>query len=661
MGSYKLSQKQVEMLFLLSVILLVGLWGILTLNKGAPTPETWCLTWANMVLDGKLPYRDFELVYFPTYTYLNVGIVAVFGNSLFALRTIGVIVLIITTVITYYIFRLLFKPQIAAIATLAATFIVQFENSRLNFDYHMLSNLFAYLVLFLVLRTIIYFFKEKKINVDLNLFLAGLCCGIGFTIRQTTSPLIFIFIIVFLLLIRFYVKRYAEGRKFGLKNIVFFPLGFLAPILVLFSILALNGLLSACLEMVFASGAKGNYYEMMTGWIFEWIFKDLRFGAIIMVIMLLSIFFCIRYLSQPAIGGGKDNEPAGPGTYQGPDPDPPAGTDKNNDTISPFYLVFLTIIAAAMFIVCTIASVSQSDAIGIFILIKGLLVLVFTLNFALGLSLLYVMIQRIRRKQQVSTEHIACLFVSGFIFSYGVGGGLSGTISLTYCALMFGLIAGLVIDRSSTISFEPKKNGNGTHNGLLKRTAKFFTAGRIMTVAVLLIIVGGVAEKAAMPFSWWMTSEPYTSAKYTTDIDHFRGIKLTYSEKEMYEGFVGWADMYLGDGDELYCYPYNPVFYTLVDKIPSVRAPIPWMDVSTEKTILADLEYLKNNLPKMIVFMDHGEIYLEVHEQLYNEGKGSAHRLLHEWLWDCMDNGDYDILATYNAHDVPTYVMLRVV
>jgi hypothetical protein len=270
----------------------------------------------------------------------------------------------------------------------------------------------------------------------------------------------------------------------------------------------------------------------------------------------------------------------------------------------------------------------------------------FAISFVIGLALLFKVIAKIRKKESVSSTEITYMFFCGMIFALGFGSSTSGGLSMGQSALNFGFIAAIVLYGIGRLSEKKLKVA-------LRTTA---------TALILLFLVASVSVKVVTPYYWWgLTAESYPNANSETSISYFKGIRLTADEKFVYEDFVEKADMYLSDGDELYCYSQIGVFYVLADKVPKVKAPIPWFDVSRSETILEDLEYLKHNEPMMIVFADYGYDTLKVHEELFNDGNESGHRKMYEWMLECRDSGtDYTVIETYSLHNYQIYLMLRI-
>jgi hypothetical protein len=175
------------------------------------------------------------------------------------------------------------------------------------------------------------------------------------------------------------------------------------------------------------------------------------------------------------------------------------------------------------------------------------------------------------------------------------------------------------------------------------------------------LVITPISIKVVTPYNWWgLTAESYSEANHTTDISYFGGIRMTADEKFVYEDFVDRASRSLGPDDGIYCFSQIGVFYVLADRVPNVKAPMPWFDVSRDVTILEDLEYLQNNRPKMIVFADCGIDVIKAHEDGFRGGGESGHRAMYYWLTECRDsNTDYTVDTVYQIHDYLIYVMLR--
>lgn len=133
-------------------------------------------------------------------------------------------------------------------------------------------------------------------------------------------------------------------------------------------------------------------------------------------------------------------------------------------------------------------------------------------------------------------------------------------------------------------------------------------------------------------------------------------MELTENEKYVYESAVNDIESNIGDGD-LYVYSRAMVFYTLTGKMPVVKSPVAWFDVSLNSTIGEDLEYLQANNPEIIVFADHGDYAITEHEKSFNIGDN--HRLLYNWLIYCRDDpgSNYTTISSYMLQNISIYIL----
>jgi len=274
----------------------------------------------------------------------------------------------------------------------------------------------------------------------------------------------------------------------------------------------------------------------------------------------------------------------------------------------------------------------------------NLLTPMFLLNFIIGLAILFKVITRIRKKEEASCLEISYLLFCGLILALCFGSGTSSSLTLHQSAFNFGFITAVILREISNIS---------------KPRLRVYCKMSAMSL-VLLLVVTSVSVKVVTPYSWWyLTAESYSEARYETDIGYLKGIKLTADEKYVYEDFVDKVDIYLSDDDEIYCYSQISMFYVLSGKVPNVKAPIPWFDVSGSETMLADLEYLKNNKPKMIVFGDHGYEAVNAHGAAFNDGKELGHLKMYEWLLEqSKGSGDYEVKEIYTLHNYQIYLLV---
>ncbi|MCL2143089.1 MAG: glycosyltransferase family 39 protein [Methanomassiliicoccaceae archaeon] len=608
-----LLSRRMEIVCLISVIVLPGIWAILTFDKLAMVSEGWYAVYSKMIIAGKTPYLDFELAFPPVYTYLSYLIVSVFGESLIAFRVVGVFMTVGLTVLSYYIFKQIFPPWVSAFAAVVTIFTIMSGNAYVSYDYIQFYDLFNYLAFFLLLRSVVRSHNKEPVDLNRNLFLAGVSCALALLLRQTSGLIVSVYFVIFLILIILVIK----SAGFKRRNFYFFLIGLSVPLIITFTWLAFIGALTPFLEMTVLSGSKGSLLDMLLGWVPRMFSYSTELSFIIIAAALcIAIVVMKRGFSPHPAGDRYDN-------------------------------IFYCVLAAFIAVMILALFFSLGLSTSLLPYWYSLLTPMFVFSFALGAALLLRIIIRIRKGEHVPVTEVAYVFFCGFIFAVGFGAGTSAALSTGQSALNYGFIVAIALSEVRKIS---------------KTKLRLGLNATVATLVVFFIIVVPVSTKVMTPYYWWgLTADNYSDACCETDISYFSGIRMTAEDKFVYEDFVAQTALYMGDDDELYCYSQIGIFYILAGKVPNVKAPIPWFDVSRGETILEDLEYLQNNNPKMIVFADHGEDVLKAHEDLFNGGNESGHRKMYEWLLECAEpsSPDYTVIEKYRLQSYDIYLMLR--
>lgn len=603
------SKTFVNWLCLFSVIVVSLLWAFTTFNKTAPAPEGWYIVYADMILEGMVPYIDFELLYLPLYAYMSALAVAIFGNGLLAFRTIGALLFVSIAVVTFFMINSVASSWIAAIGSLLTVFTLQGDVWYISYDNHSVFILFAFISAYFMLKSILKRYNNQESNIQLYLLLSGVMCSFAISIRPQSGVMLLAYFVLSFIVIHFFIKKV----KISLKSISYYLLGVFIPLLVTGMFLIHAGAFSDCIEMVFLGGTKGSIVHMLIGWI-PYIYPSL----------ILSAFIFLPYLVYISIK--RDD------------------TKNNTDKID-YLFYFSMILVVSICIIGMFSSLEKAIDIARYTSFGhggSWVSTMFVLQCVIVLTLCFKMISQKNKGEDLSSFDTISLFLGGFAIFVAYGEATSIPLNYVGTALTFGLVIMTLLHNSIK---HPKT--------IIKSGVKV-----IIIIFAASLILSAASAKVITPYNWWGgTSGSYVDAIYDTDVDYFQGIELTYEQKYMYEDFEDQVNIYLGVDDNLYCYANIPIFYTIANKIPTTKGVVPWFDVSRESTIYEDLEYLKSNNPKMIVFNDHTMFAISAHESLF--GDKSAHYELYTWLFDCMDNVEskYEVVSTYE--DVyNTYVLV---
>lgn len=601
-----LSERSTRLFCLLLVLVITASWALYTFNKTAPSSEGWYVVYANLILDGYIPYVDFEFLYPPLYAYLSTFVVFLFGNSLLAFRTLGVFLIVLIAIVVFLIFETIVPSWIAAIGSVITTFAIQGDVFFITYDYHAVFALFVLVSMLFMIKGI-NDYSDTFGRGDAYSLMSGLMISLAFLIRPQSGVLLLAFFIFFFLFVRL-----NNNFKVSSKRISLYVLGLIVPIVITSVLLVHAGAFSQSIEMVFFGETKGSIFNMLTGWT-EHIKEDLIRWTFIFVPFLV-------YGSVKSI-------------------------ERRDSEFTNFTLYFLLIFFVSAIVL--LALIPQDYISRAYRYILDDLSFYWPTTFFIFESVititLFCKLVVSRNKSGTLSPDSMRLLIGGFAIVYAIGHATSGPLSYVGTALTFGTV---------TVSFFHYASGIPISK-LRKGVHGFF----ILLVALLLVSV--ITPRVETPYYWWGNpTSSYYDADCEADVAYFDGIKMSAEKKYMYEDFQENAEKYLGPDDELYCYANIPIFYTIAGKTPSVKSVVPWFDVSRSSSIRGDLEYMNSNNPKMIVFNDHTLEAVNVHTALY--GDKSAHLELYLWLLECRDGEDskYEVISTYTIATHSTYLMV---
>lgn len=260
--------------------------GLLTVNTYAPLTEGWWHVYARWIDQGRVPYRDFELLVTPGFPYITWFFKHLVGEEFLHLRLIG---LIFQAGIALLLFLILSKHvsklTSAGLATLGTTLLYS-GTASISFDY----NYFA--VFFAVLS--IYFLQKDSLEEKNWPFFAGISIAAVFLIKQSTGLSLFLFVF----LIPFLDKSFLKCEKLRIWLKIF--LGFFVPLALVSIMFIIIGAFTPMIKQVFvqSTNVKGGTASILTNWI-EGIYEPFSFGyAIRHVLFLTLLVLFLQWLAK---------------------------------------------------------------------------------------------------------------------------------------------------------------------------------------------------------------------------------------------------------------------------------------------------------------------------------------------------------------------------
>jgi 4-amino-4-deoxy-L-arabinose transferase-like glycosyltransferase len=128
-----------------------------------PISEGWYTEYAWLINHGELPYRDFEYLFFPLYTYIIAAFTSVFGYSIVALRILGIFVFAGIGAAIYCSLAKLFDNLSGMIGAVTAAIFLQSEIGQLFYDYIRFHDLFAAWTAFCLISVAINCYDSKSL------------------------------------------------------------------------------------------------------------------------------------------------------------------------------------------------------------------------------------------------------------------------------------------------------------------------------------------------------------------------------------------------------------------------------------------------------------------------------------------------------------------
>ena len=215
-----------KILIILTIALILVISGSILSNKLTNLDEIWNYNFSRNIADGKIPYKDFNIVQLPG-LFLITSIFLKISNELIITRILGCTLSVAIMIAVYKLLEnLKVNKYISAIiiGILTYIFLIYF-----NLDYNFF-NLFLILIL-MILEYKNFEKNDKKINI-----IIGFIAGLTFLVKQTTGAFVILATILIKLL---QIKK--ENVKPIFKVIITRILGILIPIILFVIYLTING------------------------------------------------------------------------------------------------------------------------------------------------------------------------------------------------------------------------------------------------------------------------------------------------------------------------------------------------------------------------------------------------------------------------------------
>lgn len=210
------------------VILLLILTAIIMVKPLNDLDEIWNYNFARNIVDGNMPYKDFNMIQMPLVPALCAMFLNLLGNELMIMRIIAILLCTIILFITYKILELLKVNKWLNYAFLIFLIYILKDHFRIDYNFFVLFNVLW--IIYIELKSI----REKKTKEELLTsskkdIVLGILAGICICSKQTTGALVAIVLVGYNLL---NVSNFKEFKLF-IKKAIYRVIGVFIPLLLL--------------------------------------------------------------------------------------------------------------------------------------------------------------------------------------------------------------------------------------------------------------------------------------------------------------------------------------------------------------------------------------------------------------------------------------------
>jgi hypothetical protein len=564
-----------------ALIAIVGFYNVLFAFSFFPITEGWFSAYAHLILDGKVPYRDFYFYLPPFYPMVFAAIVGLLGDSFMALRIIGVFIIITIAILLYKILAKRFSPSSSMVASIVACIYYQSGVAHIPYDFTQVLTLFTLAATWMLVQASVDILSQENLSwshpVFRRMFLAGLFATFAFLTKQSNGA----FVVVASWFGCFYLTL-PWGRN-SWRLIGAFGLGCLVPVMMMLIWLYQADALTAFWGQIFGGAleAKGSLSHVLFSWInglLTAVFVKQMSAIGSMGIQIIAASFILTkllaYINKPLAG-------------------------KRSELI---LLASMALLCAAVIASSYMGTLVLSEKIREFGLQANNYIIPVTTTLSAAILILSVVscFNQAVRKFLPTPVVILGIVSVGMIWGNGTSAGLSEVGVFTMLALALAIMMDTKLFR---------------YVG--------FAIALIITISLINLFA---SRKFDVPYSWWGVAEP--SVREATNLSKTpiaRGLRISKPTAENIDALASSLAKGSRDGD-IFAFPNIPLVYLIANQWPNSKVVVPWFDFLPDMPARAEASRLLGAPPATIVNLKLPSVAWEAHERLFREGKPLGQR-----------------------------------
>lgn len=546
--------------------------------------------YGELILAGKIPYRDFFLHLPPLHPLLDAAMQICWGKSLLALRILGAAERLLMAALLVYWLSRTFRLGPALFGAVAAVIVASGDDTEILdlYNYHaLLAALLAGIALSRGL--------EDGQRVSRAWYLAGFFASLSFWMKQTIGLHATLAVLLLPLLLSWRSPEARRSLGGRLRRIV---LGWLPALILIGGWLAANGAFAAFLRQTFldASSSKGSPLTLLVRpWLDPLRIAELRLPALLAIACVALLVVSLRLPRKQ-----------------------PAGRTEGWLPLIGAAGLLAAILLASHVILHPIAErlidLRWIQRIGVLLVSFGILWPAAVLAGRLW-----------RRGLEPREAQLLNLVL--------ISGGTASALGFSWPAGEALAFPGLALLAALALESEPAFS-----------RAKLLRAPLLAAVALASLAVA--TQKMVHPFDFAMWREPSPEdSDRASAAPALAGLRLGARTQEAVDGTLEIIAKGSRPGEPIFVFPDMPIFYWLADRPVLGFAALSWFDVTPDRIVDADAAILRANPPPVIVFHQLSGSFLAINEGYFREGRESALRRMQADLH--LLGEDYVVAAYY--------------
>ena len=572
------------------VVCTISVYNLLFFNRYFPITEGWFSVYAQYILMGKIPYRDFHLAVPPLYPLGIAAFIHFFGPGFFALRIFGVLLILLMSTSLFTLYSRIFPVYIAALTTILSMVYYQSRGEHIPYDFLQFVSVFALISACLIAKYCAQTAHERAAvpasatyRSAMKLLLpAGILSGAAFFTKQSNGAFVVIACTISVL-----IGSSRPGVRHSLRSFAVFGAGVLIPISAVMIWLFHEGALPGFFQQVVygAVESKGTLRPIFLAWLPRLFTLEntlaLVFALLGVKVLEYNSFFIERF----------------------------GLSEKRQFLLTPRRNMFL---------------------LGLILLISVFCILITYVDAPLDARMLSAFLSRALYYSTVivaTTSAFIWFCVSFFKFRKGWNEYLDiFIISVFSLGLAYGTATSNAVSESA--AFLPL----GLTFGYLFLVHSRYNRGRILCgIGFLILMLYMPAAKYVRPYAWWGISEPdIRMATQPSSVPYLKGMYLSKESNAVISETKNIIEKYTIPGDAVFAFPNIPLFYFLTDRYPKSFLVVEWFDVVPDHLAIEEARRLLEFPPKLILDLNPPDFVYENHEQGFRKGQRSGQRQIGE-------------------------------